>query len=146
MAKRQQKQQKPQLVRRTIEDIPLFTEAILGTIAATDDQFNNFIMARHRPHVLDDDIIDRAQRAFEEQLAGVPNFRQQLNWILEDELTDAQRYQVEDLLAKLLLLQRKTEVVLALVDDLRAGTINRILGMDDEELAAHYLRGELGEF
>ena len=136
----------PQLIRRTIEDIPLFTEAIYGTITVTDEQFNNFIVARHRPHVSDDAIIDRAQRAFEEQLASVHNFRQQLNWILEDELTDAQRYQVEDLLAKLLLLQRKTEVVLSLVNDFRSGTINRIMDMDDKELAARYLRGELDEF
>ena len=58
---------------------------------------------------------------------------------------DAQRYQVEDLLAKLPALREKTEELLALLAELKQGTIDRILEMSDEDLGWKFLRGELGD-
>ena len=74
-----------------------------------------------------------------------PLHEQQLNWWLSESITDAQRYQVEDLLAKLPLLREKTEELLALLAELKQGIIDRILEMSDEELGRKFLRGELGD-
>ncbi len=63
-------------------------------------------------------------------------------WWLAEDLSDAQRYQVEDLKGKLPTLQKKTEQILALLAELRKGTINRILEMDDAELGRKTLSGE----
>jgi hypothetical protein len=84
-------------------------------------------------------------KLYEDQLSFIPLHEQQLNWWLSENITDAQRSQVEDLLARLPLLREKTEALLALLADLKQGTIDRILEMSDEELGWKFLRGELGD-
>ena len=76
-------------------------------------------------------------------MAFIPLHEKQLNWWLSEGLTDAQRYQVKDLKNKLPVLQKKTEQLLALVAELRKGTIDRILEMDDAELGRKVLSGEI---
>ena len=48
-------------------------------------------------------------------------------WWLSESLSDAQRYQVKDLLAKLSGLRERTQALLDLLAELRLGTIDRIL-------------------
>ena len=95
--------------------------------------------------MLDDAIVNRAVKLYEDHLSLIPLHEQQLNWWLSENITDAQRYQVEDLLAKLPTLREKTEELLALLAELKQGTIDRILEMSDEELGWKFLRGELGD-
>jgi len=130
-------------IRRPISFLPALTEVIIGSLAQTEEQHDSFAAARHKPHVLDDAIVDRAIRLYEEQLTAIPLHERQLNWWLADEITDAQRYQVQGLQAKLPPLREKTEELLALLSELKEGTIDRILEMSDEELALKALRGEL---
>ena len=138
--KRNQKQQQ---IRRPISFLPALTEVIIGSLDQTEEQYESFVAARQKPHVLDDSIVDRAIRLYEEQLTSIPLHERQLNWWLADEITDSQRYQVQDLRAKLPPLRKKTEELLALLSELKKGTIDRILEMSDEELALKVLRGDL---
>ncbi|MEM7798704.1 MAG: hypothetical protein AAF633_05915 [Chloroflexota bacterium] len=139
--KSKQRQQKQ--IRRPITFLPALTEAIIGSLAQTAEQYDTFAEARHKPHVLDDAIVDRAVRLYEEQLTSIPLHERQLNWWLEDQISEAQQYQVKDLRAKLPQLKDKTEALLALLAELKQGTIDRILEMSDEELALKVLMGEL---
>ncbi len=116
---------------------------IIGELAQTEEQYDLFNQARNKPHALDDSIIDRAVKTYEEQLTFIPLHEKQFNWWLSENLTDAQQYQVGDLKNKLPMLQEKTEQLLALLVELRKGTINRILEMDDEELGRKVLSGEI---
>ena len=141
--KRRPKKQKQ--IRRDISFLPTYTELIMGELAQTEEQYASFAAAKHKPHVLDDAIVDRAVKLYEDQLSFIPLHEQQLNWWLSENITDAQRYQVEDLLAKMPLLRQKTEELLALLAELKQGTIDRILEMSDEELGWKFLRGELGD-
>jgi hypothetical protein len=109
---------------------------MIGSSAQTEEQYQLFAEARSKPHVLDDATIDQAVQAYEEQLTYLPLHEKQLKWWLADDLSQAQRYQVEDLLTKLPPLQEKTEALLTLLAELRRGTINRIMEMNDEELGA----------
>ncbi len=138
-------QNKQKQVRREISFLPTYTELIMGELAQTEEQYASFAAAKHKPHVLDDAIVDRAVKLYEDQLSFIPLHEQQLNWWLSENITDAQRYQVEDLLAKLPSLREKTEELLALLAELKQGTIDRILEMSDEELGRKFLRGELGD-
>ena len=133
-----------QQIRRPISFLSTYTELITGELAQTKEQYNSFAAARSKPHVLDDAIVDRAIRLYEEQLMFIPLHEQQLAWWLSEPLTDAQRHQVKDLQSRLPLLREKTETLLALLTELKQGTIDRILEMDDEELGRKFLRGELG--
>ena len=130
-------------IRRPISFLPALTEVIIGSLAQTEEQYKSFAPARHKPHVLDDTIVDRAIWLYEEQLTSIPLHERQLNWWLADKITDAQRYQVKDLQAKLPRLKAKTEALLTLLAELKQGTIDRIMEMSDEELALKVLRGEL---
>ena len=143
--KPKKRQNKKKQIRREISFLPAYTEIIIGELAQTEEQYASFAAAKHKPHVLDDAIVDRAIKLYEDQLSFIPLHEQQLNWWLSENITDAQRYQVEDLLAKLPSLREKTEELLALLAELRQGTIDRILEMSDEELGWKSLRGELGD-
>ena len=117
--KKHQKKQKQ--IRRDISFLPTYTELIMGELVQTEEQYASFAAARHKPHVLDDAIVDRAIKLYEDQLSFIPLHEKQLNWWLSENITDAQRYQVEDLLAKLPLLREKTEELLALLAELKQG-------------------------
>ena len=130
-------------IRRPISFLPALTEVIIGSLAQTEEQYESFAAARHKPHVLDDAIVDRAIWLYEDQLTSIPLHERQLNWWLADKITDAQRYQVKDLQAKLPQLKAQTEALLTLLAELKQGTIDRILEMSDEELALKVIRGEL---
>jgi transposase-like protein len=140
---KQQQQAQPQQIRRDITFLPIYTELIIGELAQTQEQYETFSAARDKPHVLDDTIIDRAVKAYEEQLTFIPLHEKQLNWWLSESLSDAQQFQVKDLKKKLSVLQETTEQLLTLLAELRKGTIDRILGMDDEELGRKILSGEI---
>ncbi len=143
--KRRQHKQNKQQIRRPISFLPTYTELIIGELAQTEEQYASFAAAKHKPHALDDALVDRAVKLYEEQLSFIPIHERQLNWWLSENITDAQRFQVKDLLAKLPTLREKTEELLALLAELKQGTINRILEMSDEELGLRFLRGELGD-
>ena len=124
-AKRRQAPPREQ-IRHAIDKLPLFTEMIMGTIQNTEEQFQSFMAARHKPHVLDDAIVDRALRLYQAQLADIALHERQMQWWLSESLSDAQRFQVKDLLAKLPGLRERTQALLDLLAELRLGTIDRL--------------------
>jgi hypothetical protein len=134
---------KQKQINRPISWLPTVTEYVVGVLATTEEQYQTFLDIRPNPHVLDDATVDRALRAFQTQLDDLPFMEKQLHWWLSEKLTDAQRYQVEDLLAKMTTLRTRTQEVLTLLAELKQGTINRIMGMSDEELGRKILSGEV---
>lgn len=136
--------QHKQQIRRPISFLPTYTEMIIGEIAHTEEQYATFASVRSKPHVLDDEMVDRAIHLYEEQLTFIPLHEQQFSWWLSETISEAQRYQIEDLQSKLPLLREKTQALLDLLAELKQGTIDRILEMDDGELGLKFLRGELG--
>ncbi|MBK7917875.1 MAG: hypothetical protein IPJ94_16775 [Chloroflexi bacterium] len=126
--------------------LPFFTEMILGTLQNTEEQYASFLEARPKPHVLDDAIVDRALRLYQAQLEDIALHEQQMRWWLAEPLTEAQRFQVNDLLTKLAVLRDLNLALLDLLAELKQGTIDSILAMDDEELGRHVLRRGFGDW
>lgn len=141
--KQQRQQEHQEQIRRDITFLPTYTEILIGELGHTEEQYETFVEVKDKPHVLDDTIVNRAIKLYEDQLTFIPLHEKQFNWWLSEDLTDAQRYQVEDLKNKLPLLQEKTEQLLVLLAELSNGTIDRILEMDDEELGRKILSGEI---
>ena len=137
---------KQQQIRHAIDMLPFFTEMILGTLQNTEEQYASFLAARPKPHVLDDAIVDRALRLYQAQLEDIALHEQQMRWWLAEPLTEAQRFQVNDLLTKLAVLRDINLALLDLLAELKQGTIDRILAMDDEELGRHVLRRGFGDW
>ena len=73
-------QNKQKQIRREISFLPTYTELIMGELAQTEEQYASFAAAKHKPHVLDDAIVDRAVKLYEDQLSFIPLHEQQLNW------------------------------------------------------------------
>ena len=141
--RRHQKKQ-PQQIPHEISKLPLFTEMIIGAADATEEQWEAFMAAKDKPHVLDDATIDRGIRLCQAQVEDIAAHDKQLGWWLEEDMSDAQRYQVNDLRVKLLPWRERNLELLDLLAELRTGTIDRILEMDDEELGRRFRDGELG--
>jgi hypothetical protein len=137
---------KQQQIRHAIDMLPFFTEMILGTLNNTEEQYASFLEARPKPHVLDDAIVDPALRLYQAQLEDIALHEQQMHWWLAEPLTEAQRTQVNDLLTKLAALRDLNLALLDLLAELKQGTIDSILEMDDEELGRHVLRREVGHW
>ncbi len=141
---RRHQKKKPQQIRHSISKLPLFTEMIIGAANATEEQWAAFMAAKDKPHVLDDATVVRALRLCQAQLEDITAHDKQLGWWLEEDISDAQRYQVNDLRVKLLPWRERNLELLDLLAELREGTIDRILEMDDEELGRRFRNGELG--
>lgn len=141
LGKPKPKRHQQKQIRRPISFLIALTEVIIGALAQTEEQYDSFAAAQHKPHVLDDAIVGQTIWLYEEQLTSIPLHERQLNWWLLDDISDAQRYQVQDLRARLPPLREKTEQLLALLAELKQGTIDRIMDMSDEELALKALRG-----
>jgi hypothetical protein len=54
--KRHQKKQKQ--IHRDISFLPTYTELIMGELSQIEEQYASFAAAKHKPHVLDDAIVD----------------------------------------------------------------------------------------
>ena len=137
---------KQQQIRHAIDMLPFFTEMILGTLQNTEEQHASFLEARPKPHVLDDAIVDRALRLYQAQLEDIALHEQQMRWWLAEPLTEAQRFQVNDLLTKLAVLRDLNLALLDLLAELKQGTIDSILAMDDEDLGRRVLRRGFGDW
>ena len=112
-------------------------------VVDTEESYNNFIQAREKPHVLDDAIIDRAIKIYTEQLNHVDYYEAQTTrWKTED-LTITQHRALDVLSYRIGKLRTITEKTLSLVKELREGTINRIMEMEDGDLGFNVLLGKI---
>jgi hypothetical protein len=54
-------------------------KSAVGSLAQTEEQYNSFAAAQHKPHVLNDAIVDRAIWLYEEQRTSIPLHERRLN-------------------------------------------------------------------
>lgn len=135
------KQEKP-----TFHDIgmlPMITMLIRGTLENTQDQYQTLTEAREKPHVLDDETVDRVIRLYTAQAEDVGIYTEQLRqWLADVRITPYERQEVMRLVKEVSELHELGEKILALADELKQGTIDRILEMDEAELALEVLSGK----
>ncbi len=142
-SKRPKKTKQPQQIRHPISKLPLFTSMIHDGLAHTEEQYETFLKAKAKPHVLDDAIVNRAERLYKAQREDVKLYERQLTWWQEETLTDSQRKQVEGLLAKLPQIKERSGAILELLAEIQKGTIDRIMEKDDLTLGLEFLMGKL---
>jgi len=112
-----------------------------GALHDTRDQIETLTKARTRPHVLDDATIDRVERVHNEQLEFVDIYAQQIRrWRTESPTTDQTR-DLDRMEEQNRQLRAVTVNVLALAHELRKGTIDRIMEMNDVEFGLQTLLG-----
>ena len=122
-----------------IEKLQMFEEMLEDSMTATEENYATFLEAKSRPHALDDSMINRAMKIYAEQIEYVNCYDNQLNRWKKGPLTPNQREKVDGLAIGNKRRRELTENLISLLKELKKGTINRILEMDDEELGLNAL-------
>ena len=129
-----------------IENLWLVSQAIKGSITQARDLTKVLKEAEHQPHILDDSIINRAIKQYQEGLEFVPIYQEQLNrWKLL-KLTDSQATLIDALQKDVDAMQVLYTEGLAMVKKMAEFTIDKVMGMSDLELALKVLSKEGFEF
>lgn len=122
-----------------ISQLPLLTAMVDGVLENTEEQYQTFESVKDRPHVLDDDIVNRAIKLYRAQIDDVRFYEEQFARWLAEPLTEDQRREVNRLNGQLPRIKELSQAILDLMDKMKHGTINRILEKSDLELGLEFL-------
>lgn len=127
-----------------ISMLPTISGIIDGELADADEHYATLLQVRDKPHVLDDVTVERSIKLHTEQLEFTCVFREQLDRWYRTDLTNHDREEIDRLSIQLERLRKVLTNILALADELKEGTIDKILAKSDLELGIEVLlRGKL---
>ena len=122
-----------------IEALAMIAAHIDGMLQADREQYETLLEAKPKPHVLDDDTVNRVIAAFTTQRHDFGFFDEQLQRWAALPLSDQQRREVERLGEQMRLLRENNEKVLTLAMELSKGTIDKVMTTSDVELGLEML-------
>lgn len=125
-----------------ISQMPLIASMIDGALSDTTDHLQTLTAVQGRPHVLDDATVDWSVRVHTEQLEFVDIYDCQLQRWQAARPSAAQKRELDRLEEQNRRLREVTMDVLAMADELRRGTIERVMAKTDLELGLAALRGQ----
>ena len=125
-----------------ISQMPLIASMIDTSLNDTREHLGTLNKAKDRPHVLDDATIDRVEQVHTEQMDYVEIYTRQISRWRNEKPSGAQARELNRMDSQNQQLRMLTADVLALASELRKGTIECVLGMDDLELGLQYLLGK----
>ena len=124
--------------------LPTLAPHIDGMLESAQEQYATLLKAKPKPYVLDKATVDRVISVFTTQRDDLWLFDEQFRrWGIEPKLTTAQRTEVTRLQQQMATLRQMVTEILALANELRKGTIENVLNMDDAELGLRALLGDL---
>ena len=133
------KSRKP--IFRPISFMPELASVIDGMADDSKEQLENFEEARLKPHVMDDKTINRALKLFRERLELLFLDSEQLYRWKNQPITDEQRREVERLIERVDENRLDVERLIAMAEEIKKGTIDRIMEKDDFELGMEVVSG-----
>ena len=125
-----------------ISRLPEIATAIDGMLEMAEEQYSTLLEVRDRPHVLDDSTVGRVIEVFTKESEALWLYEEQLRRWQAIDLTATQRQEVERLGGQLSTLREVIASILALAEELKGGTIERVLAKSDIELALEVLLGK----
>ena len=125
--------------------LPVVAMMIDEVVQNSEEQLETFSEVKDKPHVLDDTTVSRAIRLYKAQLEDVQLYREQLTRWQAQPLTGDQRREVDRLLGQLPRLRQLSEAILEMLDEIKEGTIDKILGKSDFEVGMESLLGNVGD-
>jgi len=131
--------QHPPPTWQPITRLPLIAAAIDGMLSSAEEQYPLLLKARPTPYVLDDATVGRVLQVFTTQRDDLWMYEEQLRRWGAGTLTGAQRQEVTRLTGQLGRLRQVITTILALADELAAGTIEKVLAKSDVEIGLESL-------
>jgi len=129
----------PQPTWQPITQLPLIASAIDGMLEAAEEQYQLLQQARPKAHVLDDHTVGRVIAVYTTQRDDLWLYAEQLRRWRAQTLTDAQRREIGRLTSQLERLGQAITDILGLADELKRGTIEKMLAKSDEQLGLEFL-------
>jgi hypothetical protein len=118
-------------------------ELTRGDLDSSKEQLENMQEIKHKPYILDDEMINRSIRLYAAQNEDNALILQQCAIWKKEELTEVQLYQVEEIEKLTHELNKVNKEIFEIVNYCKDKTINNILEKDDLELALEFLTGEI---
>jgi hypothetical protein len=119
--------------------LPLIASLIDGELADGQEHQATLLSVRDRPHVLDDATVERSIKLHAEQRDFLGVFAVQLARWRNERPTDAQRRELDRLEGQIERLRAVLTAILELAEELKQGTIERVLTKSDLELGIEAL-------
>jgi len=126
-----------------ISMLPVFTDMVDGMLEAALAQLDNLQRAADTPHVLDDATLNRVIELNDNQMQDHWLFEEQFARWKREPLSHAQAKEVDRLTQQSSKLKGTNEAIRAIVHRLAESTIDKIMAMDETELALAVLSGKL---
>ena len=120
--------------------LPLIASLIDGELADGQEHHATLLSVRDRPYVLDDATVERSIKLHTEQRDFLGVFAEQLARWRHEQPTDAQRRELDRLQEQLERLRAVLGDILELAEELKQGTLERVLAKSDLELGIEALR------
>ncbi len=124
-----------------ISFLPNLAEMVDGMLESAEDVYGSLQQAQDRPHVMDDYTIGRVREVHSKQRDDLWLYEKQLAQWQQAAPTPAQSTEIKRLQHQLDQLRSVLTVCLALTDELKEGTIEKVLGKSDVALAIEVLTG-----
>lgn len=137
--KKQHAHQSPQPRWQPISMLPTLGPHITGMLEAAEEQYVNLQQARPKPYVLDDFTVNRVIEVFGKQKKDLPLFDEQLSRWRVLPLTENERLELEHLATQMARLHEVIDAILTLADELKQGTIEKVMSKSNEELGLEFL-------
>ena len=125
-----------------ISFLPKLAPMIDGMLASAEDVYGSLQQTQHRPHVMNDYTIGRVRDVHTTQRNDLWLYEEQLARWQHATPTPAQETEIKRLQHQLDRLRSVLTACLALTDELAEGTIDKVLGKSDVELAIDVLTGK----
>ena len=106
-------------------------------------QYASLKQAEDRPHILDDEIVNRIVKLYTEAEDFIWCYREQLKRWRKEKLTEKQNQELERLEQQVEQLEQCRTNILSLTEGFKGKTIDAILGKSDFDLATDILSGKI---
>ena len=130
---------RPQPQFQPISQLPFIAHVLDGMLESATETGQALEKAWPKPYVLDDATINRVLTVYTTQQNDLWLYEEQLKRWAALALTTAQRQEVERLVGQLGKLRQVIAANLALANELKSGTIERVLAKSDAELGLEFL-------
>ncbi|MDR3715939.1 MAG: hypothetical protein P4L51_24265 [Puia sp.] len=128
---------------RDIKWLPKFAQALDSYAENSRNQITALEMGMYQPYDLDDNVLDITIQLYREGLEQYPLNNSQINHWLKQDLNQDQRAEVERLVEVNEIVRARNERILDLCNQVKHGTIDRVMEDDDYEIALDAFAGKI---
>jgi hypothetical protein len=126
---------------QNLDMLPVFLEITEGQLAEAKIQLDNMHVAKAKPHVLDDDTVNRIIDVYTKQNSDLwVQDEQCCKWI-DQNPTKLQLQKINDLKLSVDELKKTNTKIIEICKDISSKTIDKILNKSDMEVALDFLMG-----